>query len=141
MPAPFGFGVSDIIEGITLIVAAVKALDDANGAKKGYREFVECLTSLLDNFAALDNLELPEQLEQSRRAIRSQVARIRRIISDFVVTTTKYQRSLSEPGLGWTDGIRKIQWQLCKKKDLDLFHESLRRQDQDLLTCLAQVNM
>jgi hypothetical protein len=141
MPAPFGFGVSDIIEGVTLIARGVKALDDAKGAKKGYQEFVDCLASLLDSLTALDNIELPRELEQSKRAIRSRVSRIRRVISEFVATTKKYQRHLSGPGLGWTDGIRKIQWQLCKTQDLDLFHERLRRQEQDLLTCLAQVSL
>jgi hypothetical protein len=140
MVAPFGFGVGDIIQGIILIVDGVKALDNAKGAKKSYREFVECLTSLLDNFVALDNLDLPEQLEQSKKRIRSRVARIRRIISEFVATTKKYQRHLSEPGLSWTDGIKKIQWQLCKKQDLDSFHEGLRQENQDLLTCLVLVN-
>jgi len=139
MPAPFGFGVSDIIEGITLVVQGVKALDDAKGAKKGYNDFVDCLTSLLDSFAALENVELPKELEQSKRAIRRRIARIRRIISEFVGTTRKYQRHLSGPGFGWTDCIKKIQWQLCKRHDLDSFHDKLRGEEQELITCLAQV--
>jgi hypothetical protein len=141
MPVPFGFGVSDIIESIKLIKAGVKALDDSRGAKKSYKEFSESLISLEDLFVAIDNLVLPEQLEQSKIAIRHRVTRTRRIISEFVATTTKYQRSLSDPGVGWVDSIRKLQWQICKKQDIDSFHEQLKRQELDLLTCLTQISL
>jgi len=142
MPVPFGFGVSDLVEGINIIRTGITALNDTRGAKASYRDFSETLSDLLHTLVALENLELPPHSEQSKNAINRHISRIRNIISNFIATTTKFQRSLLGPGTGWwMNSLRKIEWQICKKEDLDSFNERLRRQELHLITCLTQVSL
>lgn len=133
MSAGFGFSVGDLVLGLKLIKQSVEALQDTKGSSAHYQIFCHELDSLKDGLEAVEELSLEQRLGPKSKpciAIQQAVERCRRCIDVFLTTITKYQpwlRTNKSSGSAWKANLKKIQWALCKKDDVNRFRAQLER--------------
>lgn len=116
----FGWSASDLALTVSLIVKAIKALDEVDGAAADYREAVKFLQSLkhtlepLQTFVAL-RVDL---CTEYREEIRKHVEEIRIPIESFLTYISKFELSLgSSSSNGKLKNInRKLQWRFLDSK-------------------------
>ena len=130
MLPPFGFSVSDFIAGINLVRELIKALEDTAGSSSDYRELIKELYSLERALIEVKHLDLDESQFNQEIALRQAAAQCQETIDSFLKTIRKYQPTLSNPSnssskLGLRGGLRKIQWALCKKDDVEKFRAKI----------------
>ncbi|KAL8968549.1 MAG: hypothetical protein Q9183_002414, partial [Haloplaca sp. 2 TL-2023] len=133
MSAGFGFSIGDIVAGLKLIKQSVEALQDTKGSSAEYEALGHEIDSLKDGLEAVEDLQLAERSGPESKqniAIREAILRCRRCVDTFVLTIAKYQpwlRSKAPRGTTWKANLKKIQWALCKKDDLNRFRMQLER--------------
>ena len=133
MSAGFGFSVGDIVAGIKLIKQSIEALQDTKGSSADYQALTQEIDSLKDGLEAIQDLELDQQLGLKSKqsvAIQDAVSRCWRCIDDFLSLIAKYQpwlRARNSSNSIWRANLKKIQWALCKKDDVDRFRAQLER--------------
>ncbi|KAL9079208.1 MAG: hypothetical protein Q9157_001877 [Trypethelium eluteriae] len=116
MVVPFGISVGDFIAFIEITIKVVNALQDSKGARKEYEGISRELVSLKHALTGIQD--------------------------DFLDKTQKYDLSLgsathSRPK--WKDGLRKIQWTLYSKEDVQKFRWQLYSHTASLILLLGQV--
>lgn len=123
MVPPFGVSVSDFIAGINLIRELIKALEDSAGSSSEYRELVKELYRLERALIEVKQLNLDGSRSNQEIALRQAAAQCQETIDGFLQTIRKYEPALSNNGMksSLQSGLRKIQWALCKKDDVDRF--------------------
>ena len=123
MSAGFGFSVGDFITGIQLVRDVITSLQASGGSSSEYQALAMELFSLeraLLEVKALKSLDSqPEKLE----ALKCAASQCQHTIDRFMTKIQKFQSSLTAQGSGsrWRDGLRKIQWAMCKKEDIATF--------------------
>jgi hypothetical protein len=128
MVFPFGVSVGDFIAGIKLLCDALKALDDAKGARSDYEELLAVLESLHAALAPLDNLPLYTSQATQTQAIKIAVERCRQCVNNFLTRIDKFQvlKKTAQPQpqqfrQSLQVAARKLQWSLCRKEDVAKF--------------------
>ncbi|KAI9856363.1 MAG: hypothetical protein M1813_009114 [Trichoglossum hirsutum] len=125
--ATFGFSVGDFIAAIALVKDLIDALQDSGGASD---HFLSVIRELREVENALKGVrQLKERLGSypQQAAIEQAAAQCRYCIDEFLKTITRFQPRLRLGGSGemLRDGLRKIQWTLCRKKDAQAFLATL----------------
>jgi hypothetical protein len=125
--ATFGFSVGDFIAAITLVKDLIDALQDSGGASD---HFLSVIRELREVENALKGVrQLKERLGSypQQAAIEQAAAQCRYCIDEFLKTITRFQPRLRLGGSGemLRDGLRKIQWTLCRKRDAQAFLATL----------------
>ena len=132
MPIPFGVGVGDFIATIGLVRDVINALSSSGGASASYQELIQELYSLERALLRVKQLQLDESLEGEKHALRLAASQCQSTIDEFLESVARYQPHLrsfgSGPGaLSWSkDAWIKVQWHLCKEKDLTKFRARLQ---------------
>lgn len=123
MLPPFGFSVGDFLSGINLIREIIKALEDSAGSSAEYRELIKGLYSLERALLEVKALNLDESQYAQQIALRQATTQCQQTIDDFLQKIRKFQPALRTGGSrsSWRDGVRKIEWALCKKEDVEKF--------------------
>jgi hypothetical protein len=107
MTVPFGISVGDFIAGINLLRDAIKALDDAGGARADYTS------------------RFTTPLHQA--AIQPIAADCKACIVNLLVKVAKFDLLNGEPTSPnkLRSGLRKVQWSLCEKEKVVEFRRHL----------------
>ncbi|KAL8694812.1 MAG: hypothetical protein Q9218_000571 [Villophora microphyllina] len=133
MSAGFGFSVGDIVAGLKLIKQSIEALQDTKGSSADFETLGHEIDSLKAGLEAVEDLKLDQRFGPDSKhcvAIRQATARCWQCIETFLATIAKYQpwlRSKAPACLNWKANLKKIQWALCKKDDVNRFRAQLER--------------
>jgi hypothetical protein len=127
MSTPFGFSAGDFIAGINLVRDITKALRDSTGSQ---REYLELITELRGLELALVQIKAlyPQVQQDAQRAVLTQaVSDCQKSIESFLQGIGKYHKHLHLGGSTnrWKDGLRKVQWHLCKSDELISFRQRI----------------
>jgi len=127
MALAFGFSAGDIITGISLVKDLITAIQDSKGSSKEYLELISELRGLESALLEVKKLPFRSEQHQQQAVLREAVVRCRTCIDDFLTTMTKYHSHLRLDGSQrpWQDAIRKIQWRLTKKEDIERFRSAI----------------
>jgi hypothetical protein len=77
----------------------------------------------------------------SRLALRDSALQCQRTIDSFLQTIVKYQPHLRLGGSlsGWKDGLKKVQWHLCKKEELVKFRAEIGLHSQSIQVLMLSI--
>lgn len=133
MSAGFGFSAGDIVTALKLIKQSVEAIQDSKGSSAEYQALSHEIDSLKDGLEAVEDLKLDQRFGLKSKqsiAIQEAVSRCCHCIDAFLLTIAKYQpwlRSKAPSRSAWKANLKKIQWALCKKDDVNRFRTQLER--------------
>jgi len=127
MLPPFGFSVGDFVSGINLIRELTKALEDSAGSAAEYRELIKELYSLERALLEVKALDLDESQHAQQVALRQAATQCQQTIDGFLQKIRKFQPALCTGGSksSWRDGLRKVEWALYKKEDVEKFRAQI----------------
>ena len=127
MLPPFGFSVGDFVAGIELIRQLIKALEDTAGSSAEYRGLIKELYSLERALLEVKHLDLDDSQHAQHVALRQAATQCQQTIDEFLVKIRKFQPALRTGGSksSWRDGLRKVEWALYKKDDVERFRAQL----------------
>src|ERR1700733_11680502 len=125
MGTPFGFSVGDFITGINLVRDIIKALRDNTGSQKEYLELITELRGLELALEQVKALHAQQQQDAQRAVLAEAVSDCQKSIECFLRGIGKYHKHLHLGGSTnkWKDGLRKVQWHLCKSDELNSFRQ------------------
>jgi hypothetical protein len=133
MPVPFGVGVGDFIAGINLLKEVLGAFSETKGARASYRQVVHELSSLQSALEGIRDFEYEANNQAFQYApIIDAVNTCQQCVGRFLRQVTKFQDTLSVPGSpGWSlsslkSQLRKVEWALCKKSDIEQFRKDIQ---------------
>lgn len=123
MLPPFGFSVGDFIAGINLVRDVIKALEDSAGSSLEYRELIRELYGLERALIEVKHLDLSDSQCSQQIALQHAATQCQETTDIFLQTIRKYQPALSNAisKLSLQGNLRKIQWALCKRDDIERF--------------------
>jgi hypothetical protein len=128
MSVGFGFSVGDFLAGIQLVRDIISSLQASGGSTASYQGLAFTLFSLESALLEVKTLDFGDQHYQQINALKCAATQCQRTIDDFLLSIKRYQPSLTAQGSGSKirDGIKKIQWAVCKKEDVAAFEARLR---------------
>lgn len=147
MSAPFGFSVGDILAGLKLIKKSVEALQDTKGSAADYQALIYDINSLEDRLAAVNDLRLDQRFgpkSKQNLAVQEAISRCWNCVDAFLSAIAKYQPWLqgnTPAGFGWKANLKKIQWALCKKDDVNRFRAQLERHSASISMLLVTLQV
>jgi hypothetical protein len=109
----FGFSVGDFVAGAQLAYTLCRALSDANGSAKEYRELIAQLDVVHKVLLQVDQLRASNQLAQSTvNTLLFTVNCANETMGSFLDQNQAYQESLKAGGSGnpVKDVYRKVKW-------------------------------
>ena len=117
----FSVSIGDRIATLTLLHDILRSLEKSHGAAAQYRAVKAWLDSLESALKFLVDIDC--QNEALAEALEEATAQFKASISEFLKKIGKYQPSLNAGGSGnrCKDTLRKIQWQLSNKDDVQDF--------------------
>jgi hypothetical protein len=123
MSAGFGFSVGDFVAGIQLVRDVITSLQASGGSSLDYQALVMELFSLERALLEVKALKPLDHSSDQVDALKCAASQCQLTIDRFMTKIQKYQPSLNAQGTGsrWRDGLRKVQWALCKKEDVATF--------------------
>lgn len=123
MSVGFGFSAGDFIAGIQLVRQVTSSLQSSAGSALEYRTLVNELFSLERAMLEVKALRIEDYEAAKLDALKYAATQCQATVDLFLAKIRKYQPSLNAQGSGSKvrDSIRKIQWALCTKPDLDAF--------------------
>ena len=128
MAIGFGFSVSDLVTGLSLIRDSVEAVRGKKSAPADYAALVSEIDCLRDGLEAIKDLDLEQHgNEKQKAAVQRATTACQQCIDDFFARLSKYQPHLREGVSGWLSSYRKIQWAVCRKEDVARFRSQLER--------------
>ena len=124
----FGFSVGDFISGINIVRDLIKALEDSTGSSSEYRNLITELYSLERALIEVRHLTLDESQHAQSVALKQAAAQCQDTIDAFLQKIQKFQPPLRTGGSGskWRDRLRKIEWVLYKKEDIQNFRAQVK---------------
>ncbi|CAF9934941.1 MAG: hypothetical protein ALECFALPRED_006188 [Alectoria fallacina] len=146
MPVPFGFSIGDFINGIELLLDAVKSLHDTNGAQDDYKELGRELKHLRNGFEGIKALSLdPAQPVQSSAA-NAAVHDCLSCLDGFIPRNAKFSSLGSTPASQWTVAGLKNRWRmvqsaLWKKADIARFRSQVQQHAEAIQMLLATIQI
>ena len=132
MAVPFGFSLGDFIAGINVIVIAVKAVQESNGATAEHAALLNELANLEGGLTAMDDLDIDQSRHRQCRAIDNAVKECQDCITNFIRSIAKYQPWLRPGAKNWRASLRKMQWAFCKKDDIRNLRDNLERRSSSI---------
>ena len=123
----FGFSVGDFVAGIELIRQLINALEDSAGSSSKYRELFKELYSLERALLEVKHLELDASQYAQLVALRQAATQCQQTIDEFLIRFRKFQPASRTGGAksSWRDSLRKMEWALYKKENLERFRAQL----------------
>ena len=127
MVTPFGFSVGDFVAGIELIRQLINALEDSAGSSSKYRELIKELYSLERALLEVKHLELDASQYAQLVALRQAATQCQQTIDEFLIKVRKFQPAFRTGAAksSWRDSLRKMEWALYKKEDVERFRAQL----------------
>ncbi len=127
MLPPFGFSVGDFFSGINLIRELIKALEDSAGSSAEYRDLIKELYSLERALLEVKHLDLEESQHSQHVALKQVAIQCQETIDGFLNKIRKFQPALGTGGSNssWKNGLRKVEWTLYKKDDVQKLRAQL----------------
>lgn len=147
MSAGFGFSVGDIVAGLKLIKQSIEALQDTKGSSADFEALGHEIASLKAGLEAVEDLKLDQTFGPESKhclAIGQAIARCWQCVETFLSTIAKYQpwlRSKAPACLNWKANLKKIQWALCKKDDVNRFRAQLERHTSSISMLLVTLQV
>lgn len=147
MSTGFGFSAGDLVLGLKLIKKSIEALEDTKGSSADYQALCHEIDSLKSGLEAVEDLQLEWRLRHNSKpfiAVQEAISRCRRCIDVFLLTITKYQPWLRTNGPSdspWKANLKKIQWALCKKDDVNRFRAQLERHSSSISMLLVTIQV
>lgn len=140
---PFGFSVGDFVDGIELIRQACNALKSSAGSSKEYQDLIHELYSLERSLLEVKHLDVAETLRPQKTAVEQAALQCQETISQFLSKISKYHRSLRVGGSGsnWRDRLRKIDWALYKKEEVQEFRAKIQGHTSSIITLLMTLQL
>ncbi|ERF77094.1 hypothetical protein EPUS_06312 [Endocarpon pusillum Z07020] len=141
MAEAFGFSTGDFINSINLVKDIIKALNDSKGSSREYLEVIAELRGL-ETVLILVKTQYNTTAQISQRtALRQAVEDCHTCIDNFLRSIQKYHGHLTTLGSNnkWKDGLRKIQWHLCKADELSSFRLRIASQVQNIEMLLVTI--
>ncbi|KAG8533967.1 uncharacterized protein KY384_001710 [Bacidia gigantensis] len=126
-PMPFAINIGDIIALGNLIKDIIIALEDSKGSSAEYEECIrklECLKRILREIEVLDDsLVNVTELHSLRQTIHCVIRQCQQYIDLFLDRIAKFDPSLRRgtSRKRKRDALRKLQWRVCRSKDLVKF--------------------
>lgn len=102
-------------------------MEDSAGSSSEYRELIKELYALERALLEVKSLDVDPSQNTQQAALRQAATQCQETIDAFLQTVGKYQPALSS-GISRSslkDGLRKIQWALCKKDDVENFRAKI----------------
>ena len=129
MAVGFGFSVSDICNAFKLLRASINSLDERHGAASHYAGLLSEIKLLQDGIQEIEDLLLDDSLPRDQtQALQRAVEACQRSIDGFIEATSKFQPHLTGvKSHNISTRIRKVQWALCQKDDVERFRKELER--------------
>jgi hypothetical protein len=130
MVFPLGVSVGDFISGIQLLRSTIKALNDARGARSNFQQLCASLESLETALALVAQLILTPDQASHKKAVVDAVGRCRQCADAFVEQIDRFEVLKFQTQSRWSLEklgicLRKIQWSLLKKDDVDQFRADI----------------
>lgn len=143
MSVGFGFSAGDFIAALNLVGTVIDALRESGRSSSNYRDLIGELYSLESALLRVKRVELDDSQHADAIALRQAASQCQRTIDGFWTETQKYQPHFGQTGSGSKvkDSWMKIQWALCKKKDLAEFQAKLRGHTASIELLLMTVQM
>lgn len=148
MSAGFGFSVGDIVAGLKLIKQSIEAIQDTKGSTADFEALGHEIASLKAGLEAVEDLKLDQTFGSESKqcvAIGQAIARCWKCIDIFLSTIAKYQPWLrskaASASLNWKANLKKIQWALCKKDDVNRFRAQLERHTSSISMLLVTLQV
>ena len=143
MLPPFGFSVGDFVAGIQLIRQLISALEDSAGSSAEYRGLIKELYSLERALLEVKHLDLNDSQHVQLVALRQAATQCQQTIDEFLLRIRKFQPSLRKGGSksSWRDGLRKVEWALYKKDDVERFRAQLNGHTASINILLITVHL
>ena len=143
MSVGFGFSAGDFIAALNLVGTVIDALRESGRSSSTYRDLIGELYSLESALLRVKRVELDDSQHADAIALRQAASQCQRTIDGFWTETQKYQPHFGQTGSGSKvkDSWMKIQWALCKKKDLVEFRAKLRGHTASIELLLMTVQM
>ena len=127
MLPPFGFSVGDFVSGINLVRELIKALEDSAGSSAEYRDLIKELYSLERALIEVKHLDLDDTQHSQGIALQQAATQCQQTIDEFLQKIQKFRPAFRVGGSksSWRDSLRKIEWALYKKEDVQRFRAQL----------------
>ena len=141
--AAFGFSFGDFVDGIELIRQLINAVKDGAGSSREYQDLVHELYSLERALLEVKQAQITDELRPQRIAVEQAALQCQETISQFLLKISKYQLSFRVGGSGstWRDGLRKIQWALYRKEDVQRFRAQIQGHTSSIMTLLMTMQL
>jgi hypothetical protein len=143
MSVGFGFSIGDFIAGIQLVRDVIASLRSTAGSASEYQNLIYELFGLERALLEVKALKLDDCQPAQLNDLKCVAIECQESIDRFLLEIRKYQPSLNAQGSGSRvrDGLRKIQWALCKKGDVELFKAEVMRHTASINLLLATAQM
>jgi len=141
--AAFGFSVGDFVDGIELVRQLINAFKSSAGSSKEYQDLINELYLLERSLLEVKHLQVNDALRPQKVAVEQAALQCQGTISQFLSKISKYQPSLRICGSGssWRDGLRKIQWALYRKEDVQRFRAQIQGHTSSIMTLLLTLQL
>lgn len=142
MSVGFGFSVGDFLAAIKLVGTVIDALSASSQSSSELRELLRQLYSLETALREVKHLEVDESLYAEVLALKQSAAQCQLTISNFLSRIQSYQPYLLNSAESTLLGKwKRIQWTLCKKKDVMLFKADLLAHTESTQLLLTTIQM
>jgi len=123
--AAFGWSVGDIVASINFIVTSIDAVKDSTGSAAEYRAVSTTLSQVASTLESLNKLKIEDAAD--RQAIHAAASQCGEAVFQFINKIEKFKLGLGTRNSFWklAATVRKIEWALYTRKDLQQFHTQL----------------
>lgn len=118
----FGFSVGDVLAGLHVVRKLVKALNDTTGSRDAYQKLISELSNLDEALTGAKDLRISPTQAAQKLALEQLAQQCQDSIKQFLDANTKFKKSLgvsSSSRKSWQSIWRKVQWALCKEKEIE----------------------
>jgi hypothetical protein len=143
MSVGFGFSVGDFIAGIQLVRDVITSLQSGAGSVLEYQTLIYELFTLERALLEVKSLRFDYCEAAQLDVLKYAATQCQSTIDCFLANIKIYQPSLNAQGSGSKvrDSIRRIQWALCEKADLEVFKAEVRGHVGSMNVLLATILM
>ena len=141
MSVGFGFSVGDFYVAIKLVATVIDALGASSKSSSELQELLRQLESLKTALQEVQELQVDDSLHAEVLALKQSAAQCQLTISEFLKKTESYRSSLGLPNKSSSLHCKwkKIQWALCKRKDVVQFKTDLMLHTESIHLLLSAV--
>ena len=132
MAVPFGFSVGEFVVGIGVIKDTIEAFSATKGATATYRDLSRGLENLQDSLQAICDLTLDSSQKAEFSRVEKAVFECQQCIHSFLQGMVKFRGFETQLSRRWSSkglkrSLRKVQWALFKKEDVDTFRKEVQQ--------------